>query len=198
MKRMRYVEVRSRQLRWVWRGRCKKTGEKNKKSCFVITPMAPPRTFWYRKTSWSCKSKNIGYLWWFQEELWCSENNCRTVSPQLRVPQQSKTLHYCRAKLTCALESRWEVVRSIDKHSGSWLSQSQQYYRSLHWHGLRLRSRSKRSSYGQWWKDEWLGVISWMTGSVANSCISQRNGSRVMERSSSEFRISIFKHGRPP
>ena len=160
--------------------------------------MAPPRTFWYRKTSWSCKSKNIGYLWWFQEELWCSENNCRTVSPQLRVPQQSKTLHYCRAKLTCALESRWEVVRSIDKHSGSWLSQSQQYYRSLHWHGLRLRSRSKRSSYGQWWKDEWLGVISWMTGSVANSCISQRNGSRVMERSSSEFRISIFKHGRPP
>ena len=37
--------------------------------------MAPPRAFWY---SWSRKSKNIGYLWWFQAELRCSENHCRT------------------------------------------------------------------------------------------------------------------------
>jgi hypothetical protein len=35
---------------------------------------------------------------------------------------------------------------------------------------------------------EHLGVTSWMTGSMANPCISQWNCSEVMERSSSEER----------
>jgi hypothetical protein len=35
---------------------------------------------------------------------------------------------------------------------------------------------------------EYLGLTSWMTGSMANPCISQWNCSEVMERSSSEER----------
>ena len=46
---------------------------------FRISCMDPPVTFWYRKTPWSCKRKNTGCLWWFQVELWCSENHCRTA-----------------------------------------------------------------------------------------------------------------------
>ena len=35
---------------------------------------------------------------------------------------------------------------------------------------------------------EWLGITSWIMGSIANPCINQRNCSGVIERSSSEFR----------